>query len=431
MRMTTKMKQHALARPWIPSPLGERARVRGPLGTPKRALTPTLSSPLGRGRQGILRAALCLVLALALTIPATADWTQFRGEPTQKGIAETVLPQQLVPVWTFRIPDGAETTPAIADGKVYVGGLAGTFHALDLASGQSLWSHTVSEEPEIKSSALVWDGTVYFGDEFGYLNALDANSGQEVWRFEAGAAITGSPNRLEAGDVSCLVVGSYDNNIYCIDRKAGTAVWQQETEGYVHGTPAITDDGHVVSSGCDGYLRILSPTGEVAKELQIGSYVAGSPAIDGDRVFVGNFDNEVLSVDMAKGEVAWRYSHPERDFPFYSSPAVHDELVVIGGRDKMVHALGEATGEMKWTHRMRARVEASPVVTGDRVIVADTSGLLQILSLADGSVIWEFEAPDGFGGSPAVSGGYLVIAALDGVVYAFADPSKKLPPEAQ
>ncbi|MDA8016777.1 MAG: PQQ-binding-like beta-propeller repeat protein [Thermoanaerobaculia bacterium] len=362
------------------------------------------------------------VLMVLLTVPATADWKQFRGEPTQKGIADSPLPQQLVPIWTFRVPEGAETTPAIGDGRIYLGGLGGTFHAVDLATGKSLWAYEVPENPEIKSSALVWDGVVYFGDEFGFLNALDAESGQERWRFEAGAAITGSPNRLETG---CLVVGSYDNHIYCIDRKDGSVQWKQETEGYIHGTPAVTTDGQVISSGCDGFLRVLSPTGEVAAELQIGSYVAGSPAIEGQHVFVGNFDNEVLSVDLAKGDVAWRYSHPERDFPFYSSPAVHQGLVVIGGRDKMVHALDAASGQSKWTHRMRARVEASPVVTGDRVVVADTSGLLQILSLQDGSVSWEFEASDGFSGSPAVTAGYLVIAALDGTLYAFADPSKR------
>lgn len=394
------------------------------------------TTPIPAGTAGVspasalLKLASVLLLVLALATPALADWPQFRGEPAQKGVADSVLPPQPVPIWTFRVPEGAETTPALADGKVFVGGLGGTFHALDLATGRSLWAHELPETPEIKSSALVWDGAIFFGDEFGYLNALDAATGKEIWRFEAGAAVTGSPNRLEKGDVGCLVVGSYDNNIYCIDRRAGTATWQQETEGYVHGTPALTADGHVISSGCDGYLRILGPTGDLATELQIGSYVAGSPAVDGDRVYVGNFDNEVLAVDLAKGEIVWRYSHPERDFPFYSSPAVHEGLVVIGGRDKMVHALDAATGEAKWTHRMRSRVEASPVVTGDRVVVADTSGLVQMLSLKDGSVTWEFEASDGFNGSPAVSDGYLVLAALDGTVYAFADPSKKPTPEA-
>lgn len=423
--------QHSVELSWVPSPRGERAR-RGTLGSPRRPLPPTLS-PVGRGRQdtggyGFLQAALCLVVTLLLTTPATAGWTQFRGEPSQQGVADSDLPQSLAPVWTFRVPEGAETTPAVVGGKVYLGGLGGTFHALDLATGKSLWTHEVPETPEIKSSALVWDGTLYFGDEFGYLNALDAATGKPAWRFEAGAAITGSPNRLEAAGVSCLVVGSYDNYVYCIDRTSGNVVWKQETEGYVHGTPAITDDGHVISSGCDGYLRVLSPKGELAAQLQIGSYVAGSPAVAESRVFVGNFDNEVLAVDLDedpdKDSVAWRYSHPERAFPFYSSPAIHDGLVVIGGRDKMIHALDAATGEAKWTHRLRARVEASPVVVGDRVVVADTSGLLQILSLADGSVSWEFEAGDGFGGSPAVTDGYLVIASYDGTVYAFADPSK-------
>jgi outer membrane protein assembly factor BamB len=364
-------------------------------------------------------AGVSLLLMIALAAAATADWTQFRGEPSQQGIADSVLAATLEPVWTFRVPEGVETTPAIMDGKVYVGGLGGTFHALDLATGRSLWTFQVPESPEIKSSALVWDGVVYFGDEFGFLHALDAKTGASRWTFEAEAAITSSPTRLDAGDIHCVLVGSYDNSIYCIDRATGHQVWRAETEGYVHGSPAITADGRVVSSGCDGFLRVYTADGNPQSQLQIGSYVAASPALDGERVFVGNFDNEVLAVDIAKGTIAWRYSHPERDFPFYSSPAIHGGLVILGGRDKMVHALDVASGESRWTHAMRARVEASPVVTGDRVVVADLSGMLRLLAVRDGSVSWEFEAGDGFAGSPAVSDGFLVIASTDGTVYAF------------
>ncbi|MEO1084687.1 MAG: PQQ-binding-like beta-propeller repeat protein, partial [Acidobacteriota bacterium] len=124
----------------------------------------------------------------------------------------------------------------------------------------------------------------------------------------------------------------------------------------------------------------------------------------------------------------WRYKHPEREFPFYSSPAVTSEVVVVGGRDKMIHALDVKTGKVQWTHTMRTRIDASPVIIGDRVIVADQSGILRILDLEDGGVSWEFTADDAFLGSPAVTDGIMVIAAGDGAVYAFTGaPARKAP----
>ena len=72
-----------------------------------------------------------------------------------------------------------------------------------------------------------------------------------------------------------------------------------------------------------------------------------SPAIEKDRAYYGTFNNDVLAVDLRTGTTVWRYEHPERHFPFYSSAAVTNGKVVLGGRDKMVHCLDTDTGT--WT----------------------------------------------------------------------------------
>ena len=390
--------------------------------TDSRAGASPAPTPESRVRRLFLATALAATTLLT-ALPVAADWAQFRREPSQHGVADSNLPENLQPVWIHRLPDGAETTPAIADGTVYIGGLSGRFVALDLETGEQKWSIETGEE--IKSSALVKDGVVYFGDEFGKLRALDAATGAEKWMFEAESSISASPNWASYADGACLVVGSYDNSIYCLDPATGQANFKIETEGHVHGSPAVAD-GLIYSSGCDGFLRgVDAKTGAETFKLQIGSYVAASPAVLGSRLVVGTFDNEVVSVDLGKREVDWRYKHPEREFPFYSSPAVTSDIVVLGGRDKMIHAIDVKTGEPRWIHTMRTRIDASPVIVGDRVIVADQRGKLEILNLADGKPLWEFTADDAFIGSPAISGGKLVIAAGDGAVYAFGEKKPK------
>ncbi|MEO1082639.1 MAG: PQQ-binding-like beta-propeller repeat protein, partial [Acidobacteriota bacterium] len=199
-----------------------------------------------------LAATVTAATALSLAAPAAADWSQFRRTPAQLGVAAESLPENLKPIWIHRLPDGAETTPAIVDGTVYIGGLSGRFVALDLKTGDEKWTAEVGEE--IKSSALVRDGVVYFGDELGNLHALDAATGAKKWLFEAESSITSSPNWASYDGGDCLVVGSYDNSIYCVDPQAGTLKFKVETEGHVHGTPAVLD-GLIYSSGCDGMLR--------------------------------------------------------------------------------------------------------------------------------------------------------------------------------
>lgn len=347
---------------------------------------------------------------------AEAGWTQFRGGPEQQGIAGGALPAELAPAWTFEVADGTESTAAIAGGRVFVPGLGGKLYALALADGKLLWTYDAEQE-EIKSSPLVHDGTVYFGDEYGRFHAVDAETGKGRWKIGVEGAISGSANF--SGD-GCILFGSYDNNIYCVAPADGAVAWKVETLGYVHGTPAIAG-GKAISSGCDGFLRLVDvKSGATAGELEVGAYVAASPAVRDATAYFGTFGNKVVAVSLKDSKVLWDYDPPDQDFPFYSSAAVTGDLVVIGGRDKRVHALDRATGKARWTHALRGRVDASPVVAGDRVYVADTAGILAALDLKDGSVAWQYETGSGFTASPAIADGRLVIGTEDGVVYAFA-----------
>ncbi len=135
--------------------------------------------------------------------------------------------------------------------------------------------------------------------------------------------------------------------------------------------------------------------------------------------YYGTFDNEVLAVNLSSETLVWRYEHPTRHFPFYSSAAVTDGKVVLGGRDKMVHCLAAETGEALWTFRTNARVESSPAVAGGRVYIGSNDGRLYVLDLESGEKVWEFNAGAPLSSSPAIASGRLVIGSLDGRVYCF------------
>ena len=167
-------------------------------------------------------------------------------------------------------------------------------------------------------------------------------------------------------------------------------------------------------------LRITEvATGKLKGELELGGYVAASPAVQGDTAFFGTFDNRVLAVNLTKPEIVWDYTHPKRKYPFYSSAAIAPDRVVIGGRDKLVHALNIATGESVWTYNAGGRVDASPVLSGKRVYVATTAGKLIALDLETGELAWEFELGAGVTASPSVANERLVLGDQDGTIHCF------------
>jgi outer membrane protein assembly factor BamB len=380
-------------------------------------------------RRGELLPAALLVLASSL--PATADWTQFRGDAALTGVATDALPATPALAWTFEAGDSVESTPAIAGGTVYVGSHDGRLYALDLATGKERFRYQAAGE--IHSSPAVRDGVVYVGDEAGTFHAVDARTGARRWAFKTGGAVTSSANFAVDGSRARAVFGSYDNFLYAVDTKSGELAWKLETESYVHATPAIAG-GVVYVAGCDGFLRsVRASDGRELGKVPLGGYAAASAAIAQGRAFVGTFQNEVLAIDVDRLAVGWRFQDAAHEFPFYASPAVGSSSVVVGGRDKRVRALDAKTGKERWSFTTPARVDASPVIAGDRVVAASLSGDLYLLSLATGKQLWHYAAGAPLAASPSVGGGYLVVATTDGTVLALGPKPapKPAPPTAR
>jgi outer membrane protein assembly factor BamB len=216
-----------------------------------------------------------------------------------------------------------------------------------------------------------------------------------------------------------VLVGGYDNRLHALEPRTGASRWFFETDGQVHATSAV-DASLAYVAGCDGELRAIRVAdGKQAFSIPSGGYTGASPALQGGRAFYGTFEDEVLGVDLEARKVAWRYQHPQRRFPFYSSAALGDGKVVLGGRDKHVHALDAATGKAAWTFATRARVDSSPAIAGGRVFVGSGDGRLLALDLKTGGLVESFEAGAGITASPAIAAGRLVVGTVDGQVHCF------------
>ena len=257
--------------------------------------------------------------------------------------------------------------------------------------------------------------------------AVDINTHAMKWQFRTEGEIISSANF--AGDR--VLFGSYDGFLYCLNIENGTLVWKFETEGYVHGTPGVwhqpaigSDDAKnfVIVTGCDSYLRVINvDDGKQTQQVDLGAYVAASPAISQNRVYCGTYGTEILGVALGTGEIAWRYRHPKRQFPFFASAALTADSVIIGGRDKMVHALSRETGEPIWTYTSKSSIESSAVIAGTRAFLGTTRGLFIALDITTGESVWEFATGSSIVASPSVSDGKIYIGTEDGILYCFGE----------
>jgi eukaryotic-like serine/threonine-protein kinase len=367
---------------------------------------------------GLLRFSFLAILLLS-AVPVFAqdtpaeNWAQFRGNHQLTGVSLSNVPATLKPLWTYQADDAIESSAAIVGSTVFVGTAKGELIALNLDNGSVYWKYDAGN-PIGESSPAYSDGAVFIGDLGGMLHAVNARDGKRFWSVKLGSEIKSSP--VVYGDR--ILIGSYDEHLYSVSTKNGSVIWKFKTNGPVHSTPGIAN-GLAFIAGCDEVFRAIriSDFKEVFN-VSSGAYTGASPALRSGMAYYGTFSNEVLGVSLAKKEVAWRYEHPQRKFPFYSSAAVTASRVVLGGRDKLVHGLS-LNGKAAWTFATRARVESSPAIAGGRVYVGSNDGRFYVLSLTNGAKLWEFNAGAPLSASPAIANGKIVIGSQDGRLYCF------------
>ena len=213
-----------------------------------------------------------------------------------------------------------------------------------------------------------------------------------------------------------VLIGSYDGTLYALGAADGKDRWKVKTDNYVHGTPASSTASRTSPAATRSSTPCASPTARRRLPTSATAYTGASVAIVRRRRLLRHVRQPGDRVRRGQnGRVKWRYEHPDRKFPFYSSAAVTDGIVLLGGRDRMIHALDAATGKARWTHMTRARIDSSPAVAGGRVFVGSNDGRLYVLDLASGKVVWETRTAARCSVA-GIASGRVVIGSTDGRV---------------
>lgn len=358
----------------------------------------------------------------------------FRLEPAADGSAQVVwhAPGE-------KYPD-AETSLAVADGRVYAGlGLGGkALCVLDADTGEEL-GRLPTPYPVFSPPAIA-DGKLYLGMGNGdYVNsaekARDAqiekmrDSGAGAAEIEAARAALGPAGEVWCVDLATLEVdwkfnvgrtvlgavavagehlyfGSRDGRVYCIGRD-GKPVSTFDAHAPILGSPAVTD-AHVYAVADSGTLYGLRrETLEPVWETSVGTEpnFIGSPTVARGHVYVGTQADGFVCAGEAGGTAA---------APLWPGH--------LGGPGKAGNPDGgplQARGAMRWQFPAsengqaadaQAQVTAPAAVVDGRAFVPLASGPRRGLAClaADGdgkTPAWVVEVAGGVHGSPAVSGG--------------------------
>jgi outer membrane protein assembly factor BamB len=113
------------------------------------------------------------------------------------------------PLWTYDLEGEVWSSPASADGRVFLTSWAGQIRALGLATGDDVWEFDLGGR--ITASPIISRGTVYTAGESGEVLAVNASSGAVLWRDRIEGKVQATPLAV-AGS---LIVPLMDGRIRC------------------------------------------------------------------------------------------------------------------------------------------------------------------------------------------------------------------------
>jgi len=117
------------------------------------------------------------------------NWPQFHSDPCHTGYnaSESILSstnvRNLVLDWKYNMEE-VESSPAVANGVVYVGSLDNNVYAISASTGALVWKYTTGGP--VYSSPAVVNGMVYVGSGDNKVYAFDAATGHVIWQYNTG-----------------------------------------------------------------------------------------------------------------------------------------------------------------------------------------------------------------------------------------------------
>ncbi|GBD35074.1 Serine/threonine-protein kinase AfsK [bacterium HR36] len=161
--------------------------------------------------------------------------------------------------WKVRLPAGRPlATPAIANGRLFLGGGFGTyeFYALDAVEGHIVWQHHTRDDGP--TAAVVEDGLLAYNTESCTLEVLTVE-GKSVWRQWLGDPLMSMP-AICGGRVYMAYPdsrGDHRHYLACFELRSGKVIWRHPITCDVITAPII-QDGLVYASCMDGTVFCLA-----------------------------------------------------------------------------------------------------------------------------------------------------------------------------
>ena len=390
---------------------------------------------------------------------AVTAWAQ-PGGTAENAVEHAQAGEAFRIAWRRDIGEGSGrtsqvTSPIVAsDGRLFV--LDGRNHvsAVDAASGQVVWRHTITNDEQDRrglfsigsgggenqgfgGGGAVRGGRVFVTSGLRVVSALDAATGDVVWTSTVDTPIHGAPtvagNRIYAIDI--------DNQVIAFDAATGTQSWSfqaiaEPARILRAASPAIAGEiviapfssGELValrtSNGQQLWQQVLSRTNRTNALSEIRDIV-GRPVVYQGSVYAGSHSGLFAAMDLRSGAPRWQLPIATLNAPW----AAGDVIYVVSKAGEVI-TVNRANGQVYWIYDLneeRQRQEGGVFGLFDRTVRPIWSGPLLatnrlVLVSSEGEAV-ALDARTGTEQARLNLGGpaYIAPIAYNGMIYVLTD----------
>ena len=176
-----------------------------------------------------------------------------------------------------------------------------------------------------------------------------------------------------------------------LNRRWSVNVGDGQGDYYSQLHPAIDRDMIFAASANGNVVAVNRATGNVAWRVRSDRTISGAVGASNGLVLFGTREAEVVALDQFSGRELWRASVSSE---VLSAPQTNGTIVALQTVDGKLIGLDAVTGAQSWIYEstipaLTLRGSSSPVISGNVVISGFSNGMVAAVNASNGFLLWE------------------------------------------
>ncbi|MBM1154570.1 PQQ-binding-like beta-propeller repeat protein [archaeon] len=193
--------------------------------------------------------------------------------------------------------------------------------------------------------------------------------------------------------------------------------WGERMSDHVYSSPAVAGNRIFVGTR-DGFVVALDrKSGKVRWKSRIGGEVTSSIVVADGMVFAGCADGRLYVLDQNKGKGVIDFPVASTGKRIVSTPLVYMKRIYIGTDEGHLYCIDLLGRRPLWRIHTGGEIWSSPAIAYGRLFFGSNDSVLYCVDALTGDPLWGKETKDAVVSSPAVVNGRVFFGGFDGYMY--------------